>query len=141
MRPRVSRWFNESATVERGPLVFSLEVPGEWSKLKDRGPASDWEVNPKGPWNYSVEPGGADMEGCSVRVEERPVGKSVFTSAGAPVRLRITAHRLEDWKEVNGSAAPPPQSPVASGTPAESLALVPYGAAKLRVTAFPVEKI
>jgi hypothetical protein len=35
------------------------------------------------------------------------------------------------------SAAPVPVSPVSSRDPLESLTLVPYGAAKLRVTAFP----
>jgi hypothetical protein len=35
-------------------------------------------------------------------------------------------------------AAPPPKSPAASRAPIENLTLIPYGAAKLRITAFPV---
>jgi len=40
----------------------------------------------------------------------------------------------------DNSAGPPPPSPVArpAGAPAEMLTLIPYGAAKLRITSFPV---
>ena len=38
----------------------------------------------------------------------------------------------------DGSADAPPKSPVAAPGPDETLTLVPYGSAKLRITAFPV---
>jgi hypothetical protein len=39
--------------------------------------------------------------------------------------------------ESNGATNPPPESPVVSDQPEETLTLVPYACAKLRVTAFP----
>jgi hypothetical protein len=139
MRPRTSRWFNDSVAVERGPLLFSLAVSGEWTKVRDRGPASDWAVKPTGPWNYSLEIDPAKaVDG--VRVEHRPAETHVFTAALAPVAMHVKGHRLAEWTEVNGSAAPPPQGPVSSNAPAEELKLVPYAAAKLRVTAFPLQR-
>jgi uncharacterized protein len=36
MKPRVSRWFNRSVSVERGPLVFSYSPGEDWVKLRDR---------------------------------------------------------------------------------------------------------
>jgi len=38
---------------------------------------------------------------------------------------------------VNDSAGPVPEGPVAVRTPLEEVTLIPYGAAKLRVTVFP----
>jgi hypothetical protein len=39
---------------------------------------------------------------------------------------------------VKASAGPLPASPMKSSGPEETLTLIPYGAAKLRITAFPV---
>jgi len=45
---------------------------------------------------------------------------------------------VPDWTLVRNAAAPPPQSPVKSSQPLETITLIPYGAAKLRITEFPV---
>jgi hypothetical protein len=66
MKPRVSRRFNRSMAVERGPLVF-FHSPGEnWVKLRDRPPTADWEVFPRNAWNYAleVEVGGVRCRSC-----------------------------------------------------------------------------
>jgi hypothetical protein len=66
------------------------------------------------------------------------VGRTPFSHDGAPIELTVLGRRLPAWEMVDGSAAAPPQSPVRTATPPESLTLVPYGAAKLRITAFPL---
>ncbi|MES2391114.1 MAG: beta-L-arabinofuranosidase domain-containing protein [Acidobacteriota bacterium] len=135
MLPRVTRWFNRSIAVERGPLVFSYSPGEEWVKLRDRPPTADWEVHPKRAWNYAL----AVDEGTapSIGVEEFAVEEKPFCSDRSAVTLTVKARRLDGWKRVEGVAAPPPLSPVHSATEEEELALVPYAAAKLRVTAFP----
>jgi hypothetical protein len=139
---RTSLWYQNSVAVERGPLVFALRIGEEWRKI-DKGmshpakpPAADWEAGPTTPWNYAliIDPARAQ---ASAEVVEKPVGEFPFSSAGAPVEVRIKGRRLPAWKLVNGSAAPPPPSPVSSQAPEETLTLIPYGCAKLRVTAFP----
>jgi hypothetical protein len=60
-----------------------------------------------------------------------------FTPDGAPVDIKITGRRVPQWTLVNGSAGPLPPSPVLSREPDETLTLIPYGAAKLRITTFP----
>ena len=51
--------------------------------------------------------------------------------------MGVRARKLEAWKEMDSVAGELPQSPVASTEPGERLTLIPYGAAKLRITSFP----
>jgi len=37
MKPRVTRWYHNSVAVERGPVIFSLNVAADWKKLRTRG--------------------------------------------------------------------------------------------------------
>ena len=137
MKLRVSRWYQNSIALERGPLVYSLKIGEDWKKLRDRSPAADWEVFPTTPWNYGLllDP---DRPEASIQVQERRVGDYPFSAEGAPVELMANGRRIPEWKLINGSAAPPPQSPVSSTEAVEPLTLIPYGAAKLRITAFPL---
>lgn len=75
-----------------------------------------------------------------IDTRESPVGDIPFARATAPVRLRVKARQLVDWRAEDGVANPLPESPVQSEEPEELLELIPYAAAKLRITAFPVLK-
>jgi hypothetical protein len=143
MRVRASRWFNDSAALERGPLVYALRIGTDWREVKQgmknpaRAPAKDWELHPTTPWNYAlaIDPSAvADR----VQVREKPVGPAPFSIDGAPIELTVPGRRVPGWDLVEGSADAPPRSPVRSEAPIESLTLIPYGAAKLRITAFPI---
>jgi hypothetical protein len=136
MQPRVSRWFHDSVAIERGPLVFSYGIGESWVKLRDRGMTADWQVFPTTPWNYALNVDAASPE-KSIRVAESEVGEAPFTRRHAPVRLSVHARKLNEWRAEDGAANPLPQSPVASDQPDETLTLIPYAAAKLRITAFP----
>jgi uncharacterized protein len=145
MKVRAVRGFNESVSVERGPLVFSLRIGESWSRLKQTGPVTDWEVFPASPWNYGLHIDAANPA-AAFEVKEAPIMRQPFLSANPPVVLTAKARRLAQWMIVNDSAAPPPVSPVVmkvSEDPAArpkdySVTLIPYGAARLRITSFPV---
>jgi DUF1680 family protein len=136
LKPRLTRGYNQSVTVERGPLVFSLGVTEEWEKLRTRGMTADWAVNPKSPWNYALAVNEHTAESV-LNVVERSSGNDLFTLEGAPVRIQARGKRVLEWREEDGVAAPVPESPVRSNESVETLTLVPYAAAKLRITAFP----
>jgi DUF1680 family protein len=131
MTVRTSAWYNNSIAVERGPLVYSLRIGESWHKIKQTGPASDWEVYPTTPWNYALVPG-------SMQVTEKAVAAQPFDAAAAPIEITAKARRLPQWTLVDDSPGPLPLSPVTTKRPEETVTLVPYGAAKLRITAFPV---
>ncbi len=132
MDVRTTRWYNNSAAFERGPLVFSLKVGEDWRKLRDIGPAADWAVHPTTQWNYGVS---LDEK---PKVAEKKVGEYPFSPEGAPVEIRVKGRKLQEWMLDKASAATVPESPVSSQEREETLTLVPYGSAKLRITAFPV---
>jgi hypothetical protein len=138
MSPRVVKGYNDSASIMSGPLVFSFPIGESWVKLRDRGMTADWQVFPSSPWNYALAVSGEDMQKLSV--EELPLGASAFALAETPLKLQVKARKLPSWLAVDGVADPVPQSPVHSSEPEETITLVPYGAAKLRITAFPLLK-
>jgi hypothetical protein len=136
MIPRITRWFNDSIAIERGPLVFSYGIGESWVKLADRGMTADWQVFPTRPWNYALDIDTKDPA-QSLTETQKEAGDGVFSVRKTPVRISVKARKLPAWRAEDGSANPVPQSPVTSHQPTENLTLVPYAAAKLRITAFP----
>ncbi len=135
MKPRLVTGYKDSASIERGPLVFSYPIGEDWLKLRDRGMTADWQVFPATQWNYALAQTTADIHTQSL--EETPIGTAPFTLKGNPVKLQVKARKLPTWQAVDGVADLVPQSPVTSQEPLETITLVPYGVAKLRITAFP----
>jgi uncharacterized protein len=136
MKPRALRGHHDSVSIERGPLVFSLPITESWVKLRDNGMTADWQVYPASRWNYALNLA-SDNAVAQLAVTERSVGKVPFSSHDVPVTMRISARQLPTWFAAEGAAKAPPQSPVTSDLPDETITLVPYACAKLRITAFP----
>jgi hypothetical protein len=139
MPPRIHRGFHQSLTLERGPLVFSYPIGQAWLKLRDRGKASDWQVYPTSAWNYALDVNESNLA-TAVRVDQTPVTTGVFTAASAPLRVHVRAAQDPSWVAQDGVAQPLPQSPTQTTSTPQEIALIPYAAAKLRITAFPERK-
>jgi hypothetical protein len=130
----------DSISIDRGPLTFALDIPEKWQKYGGTDKWPEEQVLPDGPWNYGLIVNENDPA-QSFEVVEKPglLSEQPFTPANAPIVLRAKGKRIPAWtmneKEL---LRPLQQSPVKSDQPTESLTLVPMGAARLRISAFPV---
>ena len=132
LEPRFATGFRNSISIHRGPLVFSLPVGEDWVKLRDRGMTADWQIYPTRPWNYALVPNSVRVLADEDKLKDRP-----FSAQNSPIKLSIKARKLSSWRAEDGVADLIPQSPVKSTEPLEEISLIPYAAAKLRITAFP----
>jgi len=141
MKVRASRRYNNALTIERGPLVYALQIGEKWKavhvgrKYRDP-PHGDWEVHPTTAWNYALDVS-EDTLTKDVRFSQRRVGDMPFSPQGAPVVASVKGVKVPQWKLVNGSADLTPKSPVSVEGPAEMLTLIPYGCTNLRIAEFP----
>ena len=136
--PRVTHWFHNAATFERGPLVFALPLDAKWTEVKHYAEkSSDWELTSDKSWNYAVALPPSSDPGCGVKVKEGPTGRIAFDHGNPRVVMDVSGRRLETWGTHENSAGAVPVSPVRSAAKPVRLELIPYGAAKLRITSFP----
>jgi hypothetical protein len=141
MEPAVQTWAknHNSVSVNLGPLTFSLRIGERYERAggTDKWPA--WEIHPTTPWNYGlvIEPGSAAGSFEVVR-KPWPASNQPFTLENTPLELRAKARRIPTWTEDHlGLVGLLQQSPVKSDQPVETITLVPMGAARLRLAAFP----
>ncbi len=141
MKARVSVRYNDAVSIERGPLVYSLLLEEEWTRVHAGEPQrdlphGDFEVRPASDWSYGllVDP---DAPEAGLAFEERPVGARPFSPEGAGMRARVRGRKLADWKLEHGWAGEVSPGPATSRAPVEDLVLVPYGCTNIRVTEFP----
>jgi hypothetical protein len=128
-------------SIDYGPLTFSLRINEKWQKYGKPNPNwPEWEVYPGSPWNYGLD---IDPENPSksITVFKRsgPLPANPFKFEDAPLQLRAPARRIPEWKmdslNVVGKLQP---GPVKSDERLETVTLIPMGAARLRITSFPL---
>jgi DUF1680 family protein len=131
IEPRMIPGFDNSVSVMRGPLVFSLPIEEKWNKLHDRGLTADWEVLGGSDWNFAL------VEPATMTVAENAVSEIPFAKASPAVTLQMSAMQIANWQAQDGVAGDFPAVPDIDKGAAKMVTLVPYASTKLRITAFP----
>lgn len=145
MKINISRWFNNSVGIERGPLVYALKIEESWKQIKnekDREQYGDYlEVYPKSDWNYAIWDGSIkDIQSNFEIVEIRKPGNEPWNLQNAPITIKTKGKKVPEWKLYNGDAGPLPYSNIGylNDEKTEEITLVPYGCTTLRISEFPV---
>jgi hypothetical protein len=142
MEVRIRTWTENqrSVSIDRGPLTYSLQIEerAERHGGTDRWPA--WNLFPESPWNYGLElPRKHPGKSFRVVKQEWPEDDQPFDARRVPIRLEGRGRRVPEWTlDERGLVRELQGSPVRVTTPVEAVTLIPMGAARLRVTAFPV---
>jgi hypothetical protein len=146
MEVNISRWYERSATVERGPLVYSLKMHERKKFKKFRGDDKKWfgekyfEIVSNSPWNYALIETPEGQMDSQYKVYFDNIDKFPWNTQNAPITIKTTAVKVPNWKLYNESCGPVPYS-IAYGMPfgkKDSITLIPYGCTKLRITEFPI---
>lgn len=154
MKVTVRTWEKNknSVSVDYGPLTFSLKIKekylrfdskataqydSKWQENADTAPWPSYEIQPESDWNYGL----TNLANFSIRRKPWPADNYPFSLESVPLEISTTGRKIPQWTiDQYGLCAELPDSPVTSAEKEEAITLIPMGAARLRVSAFPVVK-
>lgn len=146
-----------SVSINYGPLTFSLKIAenyvrldsketaqydSKWQENVDQSKWPSFEILPAGPWNYALGGDLSNLEKMFTVVKKPwPADNYPFTQASVPIELKSKGKQVSGWGiDQYGLCAELPQSPVEASGPVTDITLIPMGAARLRISSFPVAK-
>jgi hypothetical protein len=147
----------DSRSIHYGPLTLSLKIKERYEKVnsletvihdskwqKDADPAQwpSYEIYPESDWNYAlvIDDSLPLEENFEVIKTAWPSDNYPFTTDSVPVEFRAKGKKLIGWgidrHGLTGELPIKENRRFEEGT--ETLTLIPMGAARLRISAFPV---
>ncbi|MDR3626402.1 MAG: glycoside hydrolase family 127 protein, partial [Ignavibacteriaceae bacterium] len=143
-----------SASVNYGPLTFSLQIKEKYVQVESKQTAisdSKWQSNvdttkwisyeiyPESSWNYGLDLKNKPIDSFTIEHRQWPADNYPFTQQSAPIIMKAKGRIIPQWKiDETGMCGVLPKSPVVTNEEETELTLLPMGAAKLRITSFPV---
>ncbi|UIR54732.1 glycoside hydrolase family 127 protein [Sphingobacterium sp. SRCM116780] len=146
-----------SVSINRGPLTYALKIKenyvqkdskasaigdSKWQESADPTKWPSFEILPASDWNYGLlEEQLTDLKQLKVVKRAWPKDSFPFEANAVPISIMAKAKKIAGWKiDENGLTAVLPVSPVITETPVQEVELIPMGAARLRIAAFPTVK-
>jgi hypothetical protein len=159
MRVQLREWTKNknSVSVAYGPLTFSLKIAESMrrvnskehvqhdSKFQAGADQTKWpafEIYPASMWNYglALRDKQSDTQ-FTVLKRPWPASDFPFTQDDVPIVIKARGRIIPEWTlDKYGMCDTLPQSPVTVDTSEEEIELIPMGAARLRISSFPVVK-
>lgn len=138
-----------SMSVNFGPLTLSLMIDEEYrkvdsketaiwdSKWQENADTSQWpsyEIFPASAWNYAL----ATDYPVSMERGKWPEDNNPFTLDGCPLKFKAKGRLVPSWGiDEYGLTAVLPYEDAEKSDKVDDITLVPMGAARLRISAFP----
>jgi len=146
-----------SVSVNYGPLTFSLKIKEYYQKVSSKESAigdSKWQpdadqskwpaynIYPASMWNYGLELNDKPLaDQFQIIKKPWPENNFPFDQKDVPVMLKAKGKLIPEWTiDKYGLCGVLPESPVNVHTEEQEIELIPMGAARLRISAFPVVK-
>ncbi|WP_313267258.1 beta-L-arabinofuranosidase domain-containing protein [Sphingobacterium sp.] len=146
-----------SVSIQRGPLTYALKIKenyvkkdskasaigdSKWQETADPSKWPSYEILPASEWNYGLVQNQLQAVD-QLKVVKRPWPKDAFPfdAEAVPISILVKAKRIDGWKiDENGLTGVLPLSPVETKGEVQEVELIPMGAARLRIAAFPTVK-
>eukprot|EP00730_Choanoeca_flexa_P005004 TRINITY_DN11863_c0_g1_i7.p1 TRINITY_DN11863_c0_g1~~TRINITY_DN11863_c0_g1_i7.p1 ORF type:complete len:804 (+),score=132.67 TRINITY_DN11863_c0_g1_i7:207-2414(+) len=137
------RYSQQSVTVHRGALMYSLAIPGNFTTLVTYSfNSKDYQVTPTTEWRYALVVNWTDP-GSSFEFHNPGLDNSLvaFNHTNWGSFITAKARVVSNWQLEANSAGPPPASPACQVPGAcgdvEDVILAPYGGTDLRISEMP----
>jgi hypothetical protein len=144
-----------SVSLNYGPLTFSLKIDEQYKKMDSKASAigdSKWQANvdqtkwpayeiyPASNWNYGLNLNDKLLaDQFKIIKKPWPADNFPFTQKSVPIMIEAEGKLIPQWTlDQYELVSVLPQSPVTVTTKEETIELIPMGAARLRISAFPV---
>jgi hypothetical protein len=143
-----------SVSLNYGPLTFSVKIGEQYVKTDSKSTASEdarwkedvdqekwpsWQILPSSPWNYGLLFDNNNLDGSFQVIRNKRAENSFpFSVDGVPILIKAKGKRIPSWTlDKSGLCSVLPVFPAKTNLPEENITLIPMGAARLRISAFP----
>lgn len=139
MEIAVKKWTENHGTVSvrRGPLTYSLQIKENYVRHGGTDAWPAWDILPASSWNYGLVPESANS--FEFQSSPWPADDQPWRNDAAPVKILAKARKIPAWTlDPKGCIHEVVDGPIRTAEPVETVTLIPMGAARLRISAFPI---